>query len=136
MRLCTHPPAVKTLPCFSLLLLLLLSASALPQEINVAVRKPVFASAPLYPGFPAAYITDGNRSTFTHPDTSPAENNFYYQIDLGASYGFDRLAFFNRADGCCTERLSNYRVQLFADSGGSPGAENWTAVIRADGPRH
>ena len=131
MRLCHG--RVKTSPFLSSLLLLqAVAAAALAQEVNVARGKLATASAAVYGGYPAGNVTDGNRATFSHPDNPPVENNFYYQVDLGAAYGFDRLVFFNR-DNCCPERLSNYRVQLFADAGGAPGAVNWTAIIRGDG---
>ncbi len=99
---------------------------------NLALSRPVICSVATYPGYPASNINDGNRSTFSHPnDGVPVGANF--QIDLGAAFGLDRIVLFNRNDGAGPERISNYRVQLFADNAGVPGAVNWSGDIRTDG---
>lgn len=94
------------------------------------------APAPTYPGYPATNITDGAVASFTHPEavTLPATIlNYYYQVDLGASEVLGRIVLFGRSDGCCQERLSNFRVALFADNGGVPGAQTWSADLHTDG---
>jgi hypothetical protein len=99
---------------------------------NLALNHLVTCSVATYPGYPASNVTDGNRSNFSHPaDSVPV--GAYYQIDLGVSYGLDRIVLYNRNDGTAPERLSNYRVQLFADNAGVPGVINWSADVRTDG---
>ena len=53
-------------------------------------------------------------------------------MDLLEDPNLDRIELVNRT-GCCPERLSNYRVTVFADGSGSPGVANWIADVRIDG---
>jgi hypothetical protein len=100
---------------------------------NLALGKPVLASGPVWTGFTAANLTDGNTATIAHPLNSSGTLGYYFEIDLGATYQLDRILIHNRGDGCCPERLSNYNVNLYADSGGESGELRWSARIRADG---
>jgi len=102
------------------------------DQINQALAKPISASGPLYPNFPnPGLLTDGNRATFTHPATPVT--SFHYTIDLGTTQSLDRINVVNRGDGCCPERLTNYRVAVHADDDGEFGPAVWSADIRADG---
>ena len=125
---------MKQTPRF-LLLLAFLVASLLPARAqNAALGRPVTASGPTWPGLPASNLTDGGRSgtgTISHPDTG-ATFGFYFQVDLGAEIGLNRIVLYNR-DDCCPERLTNYRVTLYADNAGAPGVVRWQAGIRTDG---
>ena len=118
---------------FSVLLLLGCNlAVAQEPTTNLALGRPVIATGATWPGFPPGFLTDGNRATFSHPNTG-VQNGYYFQIDLGDTFVFDRMVLHNRGDGCCPERLSNYRLQVFADNNGTPGAQMWSGDIRADG---
>lgn len=99
---------------------------------NLALNRTVTCSVSPLAGYPASNITDGNRSTFSHP-ADGAPTGAFYTIDLGVSYGLDRVVLFNRNDGSGPERLSNYRVQLLADNAGAPGVVNWSGDLRTDG---
>ena len=120
---------------------LLLAATGLPihaQPTNAALGKPVTASGPVYDAARApGMITDGSASSFSHPaaPVAPATAlGFKYTINLGSSQALNKLRILNRNDGCCPERLSNYRVSLFADDpavAGTPAV--WTTVLRANG---
>ena len=118
------------------LLLLALWAALAPvaqaQTANIALGKPIFASGVLIGGYPVANVVDGNPATFTHPNAGSGTNGFYYQIDLGQACTLDRMVLVNRGD-CCPERLSRYRVSVYADNAGAPGALTWTADVRSDG---
>ncbi len=103
-----------------------------PQP-NLALGRPVIASGPTWTGFPANRLTDGDSSTISHPLNASGTLGFYFQVDLGGTFRLDRILLANRDDGCCTDRLSNFGVELYADSGGEPGTLNWSAAIRADG---
>ncbi|PYJ01010.1 MAG: hypothetical protein DME25_19170, partial [Verrucomicrobia bacterium] len=75
-------------------------------------------------------LTDGDLSTFSHNlDLAPA---FAYQVRLTQAVTFTRLEVFNRNDGCCPDRLSNYRVSLHPDNLGSIGPAVWSADLRTD----
>ena len=100
---------------------------------NLAAGRPVISSGATYPGYPAANLTDTNRLSpgFSHP-ADGATLGYYYQTDLGTSYALNRIVLYNRND-CCPERLSNYRVTIYADAAGAPGTVNWQADIHTDG---
>lgn len=91
--------------------------------------------APTYAGFPATNITDGNVLSFSYPDTlsAPALLDYYYEVDLQSTHPLGRIVLFGRGDGCCQERLSNFRVALFADNAGVPGAQVWSADLHTGG---
>ncbi len=99
---------------------------------NLAFGQPVISSGPNWGSFKPGSLTDGDPNTFTHPEAASGTRGFYYQVDLGRFFRLDRIVLRNRADGCCPERLSNFRVELYADSGGEPGALNWGADLRTD----
>lgn len=126
----THNVAGKLLALGAALLLTVLPARAAE---NLAFKQPVTASAALWPNFPTSFLTDGDNSTFTHPATGVATLGFEFEVDLGREVQFDRIVLRNRGDGCCPERLSRYRVELYADNGGESGALNWSGLIRGDG---
>jgi hypothetical protein len=118
----------------------LLLSFALPHSIhaqllnqNLALNQPVISSGPVWGGFTPAALTDGDLSNICHPLTDSGTLGYYFQIDLGKTYNLDRILLYNRADGCCPERLSDYGIQLYSDDGGDPGVINWSATIRADG---
>ncbi len=98
---------------------------------NLARGADVTASGPLWTGFVPTRLTDGNRSTISHPAGPVA--SFEFVIDLGVDAPFDHIDVYNRNDGCCPERLTNYRVTVHADDEGAPGPAVWSAQIRADG---
>lgn len=77
--------------------------------------------AATWAGYPAANLTDGSLATFSHPGTLATPAGHYYEIDLLSDTELDRVLVYGRSDGCCPERLSNYRLALFADQQGVPG---------------
>lgn len=97
-------------------------------SINRALAAPVTANGATWPGFPASYITDGTVGTLVHPDTG-SQTNFSYTVDLQQDLNLSSLEVVNRADGCCPERLWNYRVQVL-DALQSPV---WSGDIRTTG---
>ena len=102
------------------------------SQTNIAIGAAVSASAATWGGQLPEHLTDGNTGNQSHPLASSGTLGFYYEIDLGSTRNLDRVELVNRS-GCCPERLSNYRVEMRADAGGSAGAVNWGADIRTDG---
>lgn len=100
---------------------------------NLALRRPVTASGPTWSGLPESNLTDGSTSTLSHPLAASGTRGYYFQIDLGASRKLESVVLRNRTDGCCPERLSRYRVEIYADAGGETGTRVWSADIRTDG---
>ncbi len=106
-------------------------AVASTNTVNVALGKLVVAAGETWAGLPKENLVDGNLATFTHNlNQEPA---FSYLIDLGATFALASLELFNRADGCCPDRLSNFTVSILADAGPEPGPVVWSANIRTNG---
>jgi hypothetical protein len=101
-------------------------------QTNIALGRTVSASGATWPGQGPENLTDGNTANQSHPLDSSGTLGFYYEIDLGSEKNLGRIRLTNRT-GCCPERLTNYRVEMRADAGGSAGAVNWSAVVRANG---
>lgn len=100
---------------------------------NLALGKPVFGDGPTWPGLVPQSLTDGNPNTFTHPATGTDTTGYFFEVDLGREYWLQRIVVRNRNDGCCPERLTRYRIEVYADAGGETGARNWSAQVRMDG---
>jgi len=123
-----------SLRCLWLVCLWASLASVLAQTgTNLALLQPINGTGPTWPGYPPSNLTDGDRSTFTHPEADTAVQGYYFQVDLGQSFSLDHIDLFSRADGCCPERLTGYRVEVYADRGGETGTLNWAANFRMDG---
>lgn len=101
--------------------------------VNLALNRPVRTSAATWPGMPGGAINDGSTTTISHPLTDSGTLGFHFQVDLGRNYRLDRIVVRNREDGCCTERLSRYAIEVYEDSGGDPGRRSWNGAVRSDG---
>ncbi|HRI13080.1 MAG TPA: lamin tail domain-containing protein [Verrucomicrobiota bacterium] len=112
--------------------LLAWAGAATATAQNIALGKPVFGSGPTWPGLAVESLTDGRPETFSHPATGAAED-YYFEVDLGREYLFERIVIRNRNDGCCPERLTRYRVEVYGDRGGETGDLHWAALIRGNG---
>ncbi len=98
---------------------------------NIALGQPVFAAGDTWPGLPKENLTDGSLNTVTH--NLDQVRTFSFVVDLGATYALTSVELFNRADGCCPERLANYTVSIHADAGPNIGPATWTANVRTNG---
>ncbi|XP_078603161.1 fucolectin-like [Branchiostoma floridae x Branchiostoma japonicum] len=82
---------------------------------NVALGKTAFQTSS-HRGGAASRAVDGNTATnwlddsCTHTRDS-GEDNPTWWVDLGQSYGIDRLVIFNRQD-CCAERLNPFNIHI------------------------
>jgi hypothetical protein len=99
-----------------------------PELRNFARDAAASSDRPLWAGIPIAMLTDGNRQSSFHGDTDPTPG-FYYQIDMGIDVQIDHINLWARQDGCCPERLSNYRVTVYNQA----SEEVWGATLRNDG---
>lgn len=100
---------------------------------DYALGAPVTPSGSVYPGYPAANLTDGDLNTFSHANT-PGGGTFSYDIDLGNDpLNINSIYVHNRNDGSAPDRLSNYTVSVHLDDNGTIGTEVWSATVRADG---
>jgi hypothetical protein len=98
------------------------------NTINRALAAAVTSSAGTYPGQPATNLTDGMLNSLTHPDTGVAAN-FNYTVDLGGIFALTSVELYNRGDGCCPDRLTNFRVQVLDNALSSV----WSADVRTNG---
>ena len=100
---------------------------------NLALGRPVTASAATYGGASPLLLTDGRYDTFVH-GASGSATTFAYTIDLGQPVAVDLMEIFNRHN-CCPDRLTNYRVSVH--NAGLGGAIDptpvWSADVRTDG---
>ncbi len=124
--------AFSTLWCLLLAWRLGTSLSANAAE-NLARGKPVFSAGPTWPGLVLQSLTDGNPDTFTHPATGTDTTGYFFEVDLGREYWLQQIVVRNRNDGCCPDRLTRYRIEVYADAEGETGTLNWSAHVRLDG---
>lgn len=103
-------------------------------RLNWALRAPVFSNRTLYAGWNPAVLTDGNTtgsSGLAH-GAAEIEPGFAYTFNLQTTIKLSELVIWARQDGCCPERLTNYRVSVHQDDNGAIGAEVWGADLRTD----
>jgi hypothetical protein len=105
--------------------------------VNVALDAPVFVNGPLYVNRFPALLVDGDRSgignLLIHGATGlPA--GYAYWLNLGADYAISEIKIYPRQDGCCPERLSNFRVSVHENSfDDTIDFEVWGADLFTDG---
>lgn len=97
---------------------------------NAALGRPVIVPGPSWSGLPPEQLTDGNLSTFTHNLNTVPDWSFI--VDLGSTMPLENIELFNRNDGCCPERLSNFTVSLHGDTGPTIGPAVWSANLRTN----
>lgn len=101
---------------------------------NIARGKPVYSSYASWPGQFASVLTDGVVNV-VHPSgpggapNAPTPLGTFYEIDLDGVFDLDNINIFNRADGCCPERLTRFTVQVLD----SAHVVQWSGNIRSDG---
>jgi hypothetical protein len=103
-------------------------------RVNFAFQADAFANQILYPGGGTSIdlLVDGNRNASFHGDVG-IQPGFAYQARLGGAVKFDSIDIYPRQDGCCAERLSNFRVSIHDDSAGQIGPAVWSADLFTDG---
>jgi len=110
-----------------------------PGTANVALGAAVRTSAPIYSGRSPSELVNGFRGTanIVHGDATfqpydPLEMSYRYEINFGALVNLEQIKIIARQDGCCPERLSNYRVSIHEDEAGEIGTEIWAALMHTD----
>ena len=98
---------------------------------NLALGRPVTSSSATWGGGSPLLLTDGRADTFVH-GASGSATTFAYTVDLGKPVAADEISVVNRGDGCCPDRLTNYRISLHNDAGGAIGDAVWSADVRTD----
>jgi hypothetical protein len=102
------------------------------SEINRAANTVAASNRPLFGNNPARFLIDGNRNSLVH-GTEVIESPFFYTINLGTEVKLNRIVVWARQDGCCADRLMNYRVSVHNDNAGAPGNAVWEATLHNDG---
>ncbi|MEY5011271.1 MAG: hypothetical protein RLZZ253_2410 [Verrucomicrobiota bacterium] len=100
---------------------------------NVALRKPVKSSHPLYGTQKAASLTDGLAGAWAHPLDQTLGNAFYFEIDLGRVHPIEHIAFRNRGDNLFPNRMSQLLVRLYEDPPETGAEPVWVGQHRPDG---
>jgi hypothetical protein len=97
---------------------------------NLAVGRPATQSS-TYSDAAASRATDGNvngnLSVFNSVTHTNSEAQAWWQVDLGATKNLSSVVLYNRTD-CCSERLSNFDLQLSNDG------TTWTTAHSYNGP--
>lgn len=103
-------------------------------DYNYSRGQPAYSNRPLWgPGnWNIAMLVDGNRNSVFHADTQPGAP-FAYDVDLGTEVAIDRIDIYPRQDGCCPDRLANFRLSVHDSSGGGAGAQRWFGDFFTDG---
>lgn len=103
-------------------------------DYNYSRGQPAFSNRPLWgPGnWSIAMLVDGDRLGVLHGDTQPGAG-FAYDVDLGTEVDIERIDIYPRQDGCCPERLANFRVSVHDSTGGVIGDQNWAGDFFTDG---
>ena len=57
------------------------------------------------------------RARYRGQHVGPRPTAASYTLDLGATYTLGEVRAWQRLDGCCQDRLSNFRLELLADNG-------------------
>lgn len=96
----------------------------LAYQAAAAINRPLWANG----GWNISMITDGDRTAALHGDTA-IEMGMAVEVNLGAAVKFEEIDIFPRQDGCCPERLANFRVSVLQDNAGVAGAEVWKADL-------
>jgi hypothetical protein len=108
---------------------------------SVSLGAAATSSAPLYSGRSIANLVDGVRTgpadEVLHGDVAfnpydPLDTIYRYEINLGATANLEQIKIIARQDGCCADRLSNYRVSIHLDDQGAIGDEVWAAALHTD----
>ena len=107
--------------------------AARADVINVAPSGTAYSNRPLYGGWSVSRLIDTDLSAPLHSEANPGVG-LAYTVDLGKDYPINQLKVWPRQDGCCPERLSNFRVSIHAaDATGKIGAEVWGVSLYTDG---
>ncbi len=106
-------------------------ATVLPEQVNRAAGARVAVKGSLFGTQVPGALVDGDRGSFIH-GTETIDPGFSYEIDLGTAVTFDHINVIARQDGCCAERLTNYRLSIHKDNNGAIGDAVWTADLHTD----
>lgn len=102
------------------------------SEVNRALNTVAASNRPLFGNNPPRFLVDGSRNTLVHGNDI-IESPFFYTVNLGAPVKLSQIQVWARQDGCCPERLTNYRVSVHDDNAGAPGPAKWQVVLHDDG---
>lgn len=102
-------------------------------RINLAYHAAAATTAPLWGpgGWTIANLVNGNRNDVFHLDAAPPDGAAY-EVNLGDVIKFEEIDIYPRQDGCCAERLANFRVSIHTDDNGKIGNSVWSADLFTD----
>lgn len=101
------------------------------SQVNRAAGAKVTSSSPPWGGASPLLMADGNRGSFAHGDAG-LTLGFAHTFDLGLEVTMDHIYVIPRQDGCCPDRLTNYRLSVFKDNNGVIGDKVWSIDMHTD----
>jgi hypothetical protein len=103
------------------------------KNVNIALKKPVFASSSNTNGLPVLSVTDGTTTIRNWPNLfSVLTNNRsieFIEVDLGASFAISSVRLIQQpghTSNTSIDRISNTRIQINSSTSGTPGAGAFT----------
>lgn len=104
------------------------SLSTIPDQVNLALRKPATQSSVFAPQFGAEQCVDGSRSGHSSAGLchTRSEVDPWWQVDLQDHYALSEIVVYNRTD-CCGERERTLSALLSADG------QNWQRIYTHSG---
>ncbi len=100
---------------------------------NLALNLPVRSSHPAHSSPSPNALTDGQPSTFAHPEAGNLGAKFHFEIDLGRSAALDHITLRGRGDKWAGDRLSRVNLRLYEDNPKTGATPVWEGLHRADG---
>ncbi len=100
---------------------------------NLAFGRQLFSSGAVPADLPLKNLTDGFLSTYTYQTRSWMGEEFFFELDLGRVVTLDHIVLRGRADGAEADQLTNYKVEVLAESDRYPASRQWSAWIRPSG---
>jgi hypothetical protein len=108
--------------------------ATLTFDYNYARGAKATTNEKLWVGIPSwtpAIMVDGDINTFVHGDTGLSPGYAYY-FDMGSEVTITNIEIYPRQDGCCPDRLTNFRVSIHKDNNGQIGDQVWSADLYTD----
>ncbi|KQC28676.1 carbohydrate-binding protein [Flagellimonas eckloniae] len=94
---------------------------------NLALNGTATQSTTLSGGVASRAIDDNTNGAWGGGSVTASEGpNAWWEVDLGGSFNIDDINVFNRTNGCCTSRLSNFTVSVINGSGATTYSETIT----------
>jgi len=93
--------------------------------VNLALTGTATQSSTNYDGKASRAIDGNSNGSFSQGSVSHtnAEDNAWWQVDLGGDHNLESITIFNRTDDCCKLRLANFTIYVLNSAGDTTYSE-------------